>query len=379
METGGVHVRRPITLILAICALFLATSCSLPRGAGMVNEILREQDKETPTFQVVQVTRANIAALAKWPATGWAGGYRWLSGSRGPAGQIIRTGDTIDLVIWDSQENSLIASPEQKMVKMEGLVVSPSGEIFVPYAQNMAVSGISPDAARARIQAALAPIAPDAQVQLIHTSGQSNSADLVSGVAKPGSYPLDGRNVTILSLIAQGGGISPVLRNPLVRLMRDNQSYEVRADDLFANASKNVVIRGNDKVLVEEDKRYFTALGATGKEELIYFQKEQISALEAMSIIGGLSDSRANPKGVLVLRDYSARQLRSDGKGPEMQQVVFTFDLTNADGLFAARQFEINPRDTVLATESPVSAARTILGLLGTAIGVTNAAGNLSE
>ena len=372
-------MRISIKHFFMLAAMIFLASCALPRGAGMVNEILREQDKETPTFQVVEVTRANVAGLQKWPATGWAGGYRWLSGNRGPVGKIIRPGDTIDLVIWDSQENSLLTPPDAKVVEMKGLTVSPSGQIYVPYAQNLVVSGMSPDAAREKIQAALDPVSPDAQVQLLHTSGQGNSADLVSGVMKPGTYPLEGRNVTILSLIAQGGGISNTLRNPLVRLVRDSKTYEVRADDLFANASKNVVIRGNDKVLVEEDKRYFTALGATGKEELVYFEKEQISALEAMSIIGGLSDSRANPKGVLVLRDYTARQLRRDGKGPEMEQVVFTFDLTGADGLFAARKFEINPRDTVLATESPVNAARTILGLLGTAIGVSNSVSNLSE
>lgn len=344
----------------------------------MVNEILKEKEAEAPSFQVVEVVRANVGMIAKWPATGWRGGYHWLSAGRGPAGKIIRTGDMIDLVIWDSQENSLLTSPDQKMVEMKGLIVSPSGEIFVPYVQNMYVSGMSADAARAKISDALQAVAPDAQVQVRHVSGQSNSADLVSGVAKPGSYPLDGRNVTILSLIAKGGGISSSLRNPLVRLIRGGKTYEIRADDLFANAGKNVVVRGNDKVLVEEDKRYFTALGATGREELVYFEKEQISALEAMSIIGGLSEGRANPKGVLVLRDYSARQLRKDGKGPAMQQVVFTFDLTSADGLFAARKFEINPRDTVLATESPVTAAQTIMGLLGAAIGLGTTINNNS-
>lgn len=369
---------RPIVkFLLLLSALVLVSACSLPRGAGMMTEILKEQDKQTPTFQVVEVTRANVGDLRKWPVTGWAGGYRWLKGGRGPAGRIIRPGDQVDLVIWDSQENSLITSRDQKVVEMKGLVVSPAGEIFVPYAENMVVNGMSPDAARMKIQKALETIAPDAQVQLIHHSGQGNSADLVSGVVSPGTYPLEGRNVTILSLIAQGGGIAPGLRNPLVRLIRNGKTYEIRADDLFANAAKNVVIRGNDKVLVEEDKRYFTALGAAGKEELIYFEKEQISALEAMSLIGGLSDSRANPKGVLVLRDYSERQLRKDGKGPEMRQVVFTFDLTRADGLFAARKFEINPRDTVLATESPINSARTILGLIGSAIGISNAASNL--
>jgi polysaccharide export outer membrane protein len=51
--------------------------------------------------------------------------------------------------------------------------------------------------------------------------------------------------------------------------------------------------------------------------------------------------------------------------------VVFTFDLTSADGLFAARQFQIQSGDTVLATESPVTNARTILGLFGSVFGVT--------
>lgn len=350
--------------------LFLA-ACTLPRGAGMVNEILKEPEKDNPTFQVVPVTRANVGMLHKWPATGWAGGYHWLSGSRGPSGQIIRPGDKVDLVIWDSQENSLITPPGARMVQMNGLVVSPSGEIFVPYAKEMAISGMSPQAAREKIETALDPVSEDAQVQLSHHPGQSSAVDLVGGVANPGTFPLEGRNVTILSLIARGGGVSPALDNPLVRLIRDEKTYEIRADDLFANGRKNIVLRGNDKVLVEEDKRYFTALGATGREELVHFQKEQISALEAMSIIGGLSDSRANPRGVLILRDYTADQVRTDGSGPELAQVVFTFDLTSADGLFAARKFEVNPRDTVLATESPVTAARTIMGLMGSAIGLS--------
>lgn len=363
-------MRNSIKTTCVFAALLFLAACSLPRGAGMINEILKEKESEEPSFQVVEVSRDNVADLHGWPATGWRGGYHWLSGGRGPAGNIIRTGDQIDLMIWDSQENSLLTSPDQKMVRMDGLVVSPTGKIYVPYARDIDVRGKTPDTARAEIQRMLKPVAPDAQVQVIHRSGQDNSADLVSGVAKPGTYPLEGRNVTILSLIAQGGGIAATLRNPLVRLIRGGKTYEVRADDLFANASRNVVVRGGDKVLVEEDDRYFTALGATGKEELIYFEKEQISALEAMSIIGGLSDTRANPKGVLVLRDYGAEDLRSDGKGPEMRQVVFTFDLTRADGLFAARKFEIHPRDTVLATESPVNAARTILGLLGTTVGL---------
>jgi len=62
-----------------------------------------------------------------------------------------------------------------------------------------------------------------------------------------------------------------------------------------------------------------------------------------------------------------------------MQQVVFTFDLTSADGLFAARNFRINPNDTVLATESPITMAQTVFSLVGTAFGLTRQATTLAN
>ncbi|OZO45812.1 polysaccharide biosynthesis protein, partial [Pseudomonas fluorescens] len=71
--------------------------------------------------------------------------------------------------------------------------------------------------------------------------------------------------------------------------------------------------------------------------------------------------------------------LRYDGTGPSRQQVVFTFDLTSADGLFAARQFPVHPRDTVFATEAVVTSARTVLSLIGSVVGVSNAVTNLSN
>ena len=80
-----------------------------------------------------------------------------------------------------------------------------------------------------------------------------------------------------------------------------------------------------------------------------------------------------------VLREYDVRHLRSGSGAPNMQQVVFTFDLTSADGLFAARKFGINPGDTVLATESPVTRAQTIFGLIGNAFGVSRQVATISN
>lgn len=375
----GDILRQIAKLFLILAGVSLLTACSLPRGSALTSEILGAQSQQDTSFEVVTVTRDKARQIAHWPATGWSGEYRWVASSRGPDSAIIRTGDKVDLVIWDSQENSLLVPGAAKMVSMPGITVSPAGTVFVPYLDEVVVTGMTASEARGVIQSTLSPIVPSAQVQLSVHPGKKNAVDLVSGVARPGTYPLPDRNYTILSLIAEGGGISPQLRNPLVRLIRDGKTFEIRSETLFSDGSKNTTLRGDDKILVEEDDRYFTALGATGSERLVYFQKDEITALESLSIIGGLSDARADLKGVLVLREYPASALRSDGSGPAHQQVVFSFDLTSADGLFAARNFPINPQDTVLATESAVTSVRTVFGLIGAALGMANTANNVAN
>ena len=354
-------------------ALLVLGACALPRGSAVQSEILNAQDDDAANFQVVAVERANIDLLSDWPATGWAGHYRWFAASRGPHSPLIRAGDEVTLTIWDSQESSLITTPEQRSVTMPGMRVSPSGTLFVPYLDEVVVSGLTPAAARRKIQTELEVIVPSAQVQLAHVVGRQATVDAVRGMAKPGSYPVPDRNYSILSLISESGGISETLRNPLVRVIREGKTYEIRASELLSHSRHDVLLRGGDKVIVDEDDRSFIALGATGNEEIVYFDQEHITALEALALVGGLSENRASLEGVLILRDYTEKALRADGSGPDQEQVVFTFDLTSADGLFAAKKFRVNPNDVLIASESPITSARTVLGLIGSVVGIRNA------
>ncbi|WP_261385771.1 polysaccharide biosynthesis/export family protein [Tateyamaria omphalii] len=352
--------------------LATVTACALPRGAAIEGEVIRSQNNEDAAFSVVPITRDNVAQLATWPATGWEGHYHWFTRNPGPKSNVIRPGDSIDLVIWDNQENSLLTGVQQQNVVLDGIVVSPSGSIFVPYIDEVRVSGATPDAARRSIEEQLRAVIPDPQVQLAVTSGPDNSVDAVGGFNAPGTYPLPNRNFSILSLISNAGGISSSLQNPLVRVIRSGESYGIRAGDLFKRPSANVILRGGDQIIVEEDERYFVALGATGTETIVPFTQERINAVEALALVNGLNDTRGNPKGVLILRDYTRQDLRADGSGPVKTQVVFAIDLTSADSLFAARKFNINPGDLVLATESPINSVRTIFGLIGSVVGVGN-------
>ncbi|PIE06854.1 MAG: polysaccharide biosynthesis protein [Rhodobacterales bacterium] len=355
-------------MLLVLLAASGLAGCGLPAGAPLQSQILAQADAEDPSFEVVEVTQANLRQLRKWPATGWRGHYRWLTAGGGGPTNLVRADDRINLVIWDSQDNSLLASPGARATNMADLVVSPGGTIFVPYVGEVVLGGLSPQAARQVVQREIERISPSAQVQLTVVPGTTNSVDLVRGVQKPGPVPLPSRNFTILNAISAGGGIGTNLRNPLVRLIRDGKTYEIPAERLLSDGVHNIALRGGDKVIVDEDQRRFVIAGATG-DRLVQFNREHITAMEALSMAGGLSESRADPGGILILRDYPASAVRADGRGgPPKQQVVFNVNLTTADGLFAAREFEIHPDDLVMVTEAPMVAGIQILNLVNKGI-----------
>ena len=358
-----------------LIAVVLLSACSLPRGAALQSEVIKAASDVDAPFAVYPVNRDSVARYASWPRH--YSYLAWAGPTRGPSSPVIRSGDRLDLVIWDNSQNSLLHVPGAKVVDMSGIVVSPDGSIFIPYVEKLYVAGNSPEGARNKIQKALEEILPAAQVQLAYTAGASNSVSLVGGVAAPGTFPLPDRNFSVLNLISLGGGVPPGMRNPQVSLVRDGRTYRTSLSQLYHDASLDVVLRGGDKLIVEQDNRYFQALGSTGREELIYFTKQRINALEAMSLVGGINDFRADPKGILVLREYRKNQVGRNG--PSRTDVVFTIDLTSADGLFSAKRFYLEPEDVVLVTESPVTKTQTIFSLVGSVFGVVNGARSLAN
>ncbi|MEO1679135.1 MAG: polysaccharide biosynthesis/export family protein [Pseudomonadota bacterium] len=363
---------RRLGWVLAVLAATSLAACSLPRGAALQREILAGADDEFPEIAVYPVTRSFLPVVARWPSTGAEPSAGWIahSHSRAVADVQIQPFDTINLTVWDSEPNSLLTSEQDKNVAISNLRVNERGQIFVPYIGHLAVAGRTPDNARAMVEREMAAIVPSAQIQLQLEPGSKGSVNLVGGVANPGTYPLPEQHFTVLDLIAQGGGPAG-MRNPQVRLVRAGRTYVTSYESLLEQPGRNSVLRGGDKVALEEDDRYFRALGATGIEQLVYFEEDRVTAADALSMMGGVNDRRADPRGVLILREYPAPTVRLDGTGPANTRTIFTIDLTSADGLFSAGQFEVYPGDTVLATESVITTAEAVAVLAGTFIGLS--------
>ena len=220
------HLKLPQFVPLLLC--IAVAGCSLPRGAGFQSEVLAasnagDREKgEAPVydFAVFEVTKETLPVIGSWPAKDIRS-YSWITAQDQPASLIIAPGDLVTLTVWDAEDNSLLAGTGQRATSLQQTEVSTQGRIFVPYIGELRISGMSPDTARARIEEELIRTIPSAQVQLVVEAGRQNTANLVTGVTAPGLYQLPDRNFRILDLLSLGGGASPDLINPQVRLVRD--------------------------------------------------------------------------------------------------------------------------------------------------------------
>jgi polysaccharide export outer membrane protein len=370
-------------LLLVLAPILTLAACgTLPRGAGVQSEVLASttQDAEgQPTeFAVEPITGASLARYAAWPVVGPAA-LGWIGRIDQPDNRIIAPGDTVSVTVWTTEDNGLLTAPGQRFVSLPPMQVAPTGQVFLPYIGQIRVSGMSPDRARGAIETAYLAVSPSAQVQLSMTEGRNSTVSLVGGVENPGAYPLSDQDVTLLEMLAQGGGVSPGLENPQLRLQRGSKSYGIAMERLTRDPALNTTLQGGDQILVEADGRRFLSLGAAGSRAQHAFPQEEVSALDALSIIGGLSDARANAQGILILRSYPAAAVRPDGRGPRHARTIFTLDLTTADGLFSAGEFAINDGDLIYVTESPLVGTRTVFGLIGSVFGLASQAGNITN
>ncbi|MEO1641007.1 MAG: polysaccharide biosynthesis/export family protein [Pseudomonadota bacterium] len=361
------------TRLISLLACLTLAACGLPRGAGFQSEVLAASNANTAAegeapvydFAVYEVTRETLPVIAGWPSGGPAS-MPWLRAQEQPASLLIAPGDAVQLTIWDAEENSLLAGTGQRTTQLQTAVVSSDGRIFVPYIGELRIAGMSPSTARERIEEELVRTIPSAQVQLVVEPGRLNPANLASGDAAPGLYPLPDRNFTLLDLFSQAGGPTPDVVSPQVRLVRDGRTFGIPFDRLLTTPSLNPTVQGGDRIYVEDDDRKFMTLGATGSQSIFSFPEEDLSALEALSLIGGVNGGTANPEAVLILREYAPSAVSDGISGPPQERVVFTIDLTSADGLFSAGRFMLEGDDLIYGTESVLGPALTLFGLTNT-------------
>ncbi|RKF16546.1 polysaccharide export protein [Roseovarius spongiae] len=348
----------------------LVASCGvLPQVGPSKRQIYAGSVQRSGDAFVVSVNDRVTRATAVQPALGFSSAFR----NAGRLGSdTIRPGDTLGLTIWENVDDGLLAGEGLNQTVLEEVQVDGSGFIFVPYAGRIRAAGNTPERIRQIITSKLDEQTPDPQVQVRRLAGDGSTVSLMGSVGAQGVYPIERPTRTLSAMLSAAGGIVIPAEVAQITVIRGDQRSKVWFQDLYKHPEFDIALRGGDRILVEQDTRSFTALGATGAQSRVTFETQTLSAIEAIATVGGLVSATSDPTGVFVLRNEPAEIAnqvlgRDDLVGD--QRMIYVLDLTKPNGMFMARDFSVRDQDTIYVTEAPFAQWSKVIGALTGTLG----------
>lgn len=369
MKTLNIRWAHPIAVVAACSVL---ASCGLPQVGPNKRQIFSGSVQREGDAFIVSVNDRVSRATAVTPALGFSEAFK-NAGTLGS--DTISPGDVLGITVYENVDDSLLGT-EGAPTTLEEVQVDGAGFIFIPYAGRIKAAGNSPEAIRRIITSKLADQTPDPQVEVRRAAGDGTTVSLVGAIGAQGVYPIERPTRTLATMLARSGGITIEPGIAQITVIRGKSRGKIWFEDLFRNPELDIALRGGDKILVEQDSRAFTALGATGSQARVPFETQNLSAIEAIAQVGGLLAAAADPTGVFILRnepEVVAEQVlgRNDLEGA--QRLVYVLDLTEPNGMFMARDFVVRDGDTLYVTEAPFTQwTKVINAITGTATSATS-------
>lgn len=371
MRLHGPTIARQ--LILYISAALILAACALPRSGPSRSEILA--GKDVAGVHVVDVDNSVAVAARSVTTLGFDSGFLNAGVARTDR---ITPGDVLGITVWENVDNGLLASVGQKVTLLEEVQVDQNGLIYMPYAGRILARGKTPDEVRRLIEDKLKDQTPDPQIEVRRLAGDGATISVMGGVGLQGVYPVDAATRRLSGMLAKAGGVVLEPDTAQIRVLRGTHTGTIWLQDLYDNSMADVALRAGDRIVVEEDRRSFTALGATGGQTQVDFRRRDFSVLEAIAQVGGLNANLADPKGIFVFRDeasYVANRVLGRTDLRNDQKIVYVVDLTGPDGMFVARDFQVRDGDTIYITEAPFASWQKIMAAT---LGTLNFAGSVS-
>ena len=376
---GGPRTRRVAVCALAIgLSVGLSNCSSLPASGPSASQVEEAARRGAATegirFALVDVNASIVSVMRRWLIAS-------LRGSFGPQEaaktQTIGVGDQVQITIWESGTGGLFNAPVNDRVaagtrsaNIPEQVVGAEGAVTVPFAGRVAVVGRTPHQVEQAIVQALANKALDPQVLVSVTRNVSNAVTVVGEVTAGARVPLTSRGDRILDVVAQAGGTKAAPHETFVTLSRDGRSIRAPLQALLTDPAENVPVRPGDVVAVTREPQTFTAAGATGQNAVVPFDAIGITLEKAIARSGGLSDVRADPGGVFVIRferpeDYDQLGLARPDPNPMAEvPVVYRINMREPNSFFLARRFPMHNNDILFVSNAPAAELQKVMNII---------------
>lgn len=373
LDGGANPSRRAI-----LCGLSLALAgCSSIPGAGPGREeVMSPEAQAAGQFTVVEIDVNSLAVLTSRPSSSFRGQF---GDYRPSPDQLIGVGDSISVTIWEAASGGLFSSPVTERVGpgsrtavIPEQIVARDGSITVPYAGRIRVQGLRPAQVEARLVDALKGRAIEPQALVTITRNSSNTVTVTGEVVNGAMVPINVRGHRLLDVIALAGGARSPVHETFISLMRHGRSVSVPMPIVLERPAENIHVRPNDVITLIRAPLSYTAIGATGQNAVIPFGQIKLSLDEAIGKAGGLSDFRADPQGVFVLRFEPVDLVRRlvaprplELPGPAVP-VAYRLNLRDPAAMFAARAFVMHDKDIIYVANAPMTEVQKVFSLINT-------------
>lgn len=273
---------------------------------------------------------------------------------------IIGIGDTLSVSILAPGTNLFAAGDSGP--SLPPLIVDRDGNVPIPYAGPINVTGLTPGQASAAIRRALAGKVANPQVIVTQATAASNSVSVLGEVRNPGRQTLAANQDRLLDVIAAAGGSLRSIYDVDVVIMRGEQTYSAPLSLVTTKFGENIRLQRGDQVNLTYKPRRFSSFGAFNAVARTEIPPGPLTLVEALSGVGGLDSNLANARSVLIFRFERPEVAQALGiNQPATTRgvpVVYRLNLNEGQGFFIASNFQIEPDDVIYAPRSGAAEMR---------------------
>lgn len=371
------HVKYSVYLVLVAGLAGCATLPTNGPTRGQIEKSVRQTPSDLP-IKLVQVE--NIVDVPVLPAPE-------PSDATFPEPPAVPTdmlgaGDVLDINIYEAgvtlftgggagdAKGAVSASPGVQVQKLPPVRVDDDGFIFIPYAGRLLVEGHTVREAEGMIRNALRGISQNPQVLISMQEAITNSIIIGGEVAKSGRLVLQTNKERLTDVIALAGGYRGNTKDLLARVFHGDEITDVRLNDLVDNPSSDMKIYPGDRIMLINDPRTYSVMGASGQVAQLPFSRSSVTLAEAIATAGGVNPNIGNPAAIFLFRYVK------DEQGTEVP-VVYHLNMMKAGTFFLAQRFTMRDKDVLYfgnaAANQPSKLVQLISQLFSPILTVTSA------
>lgn len=372
-KRGRKRLAMVVGLIGCLC---MASGCSsLPSSGASKNEVVDTPRSDGLPLQIVDiddsVARRVFAANKRVQ-------FSEVFETNRQSGYVVGAGDIVEVSIWEAPPATLFGSTvldpragaaTTRVTTFPEQMVSYEGAINIPFAGMVPAAGKSPQQIEAEVARRLQGKANQPQVLVRVTRNATSNVTVVGEVAQSVRMPLTAKGERLLDALAASGGVRQPVGKMTVQVTRGEVVLAMALDTVIQDPKQNIVLQPGDVVTALFQPLSFTALGATGKNEEVFFEAQGITLAQALARSGGLQDNRADARGVFIFRYEEPLVLGVAGENPPLTPdgkvpVIYRVDLKDPRSFFVAQGFPIRNRDVMYVSNAPAAELQKFLNIL---------------